>query len=117
MELWNELDGNANVFVAVQRRTQVEVLEVARHEAAIVVGDNAVDQDLDCCHVGGFCARVAWVIDSVASEREAEPSWIGFFWSISAHAAHVCRGAALRHFVGMYKVDGIGSGGHGACRT
>ena len=53
------------------------------------------------------------LIDAVASEREAEPSWIGFFRAIGTYGSHIGGGAALGHLVGVDEVyDGVGAGWH-----
>ena len=96
----DELYWDADVFVAVHWCAQVKVFYVDAHVFGAWSGEDAVEEELDSCEVGGGCADFAFVDYSVASHGEADAFGFGFVGSEGGHDAKVS-GDAIGWFVGV----------------
>jgi hypothetical protein len=85
----DDVQGDAHVLVLLHRSVEVEVLQVAGHEASVWCGDGAVEEDLDGGDVCGFGVDLAGVINPIATYGEANASWVRFFWAVGGDDAEI----------------------------
>jgi hypothetical protein len=76
----DNFDRNSHVFVTVYGSVQVKVFDVDRHEFGIGSGQDAIEETLGCCDVGGGRINVSLVIDEVAASGEADSFGFGLIW-------------------------------------
>jgi hypothetical protein len=71
-------DRDAHVFLFIHWRIQVEILEIACHEAGVRSGDDAVEEKFDGGEVGRLSADIACIFNSIAAKSEADTATVSF---------------------------------------
>ena len=66
----NHGDGDAHIFLPRHWGVQVEILDVSGYIFCARGGDDAVQEELGCVHIGGWGADWAQVVYEVASGCE-----------------------------------------------
>ena len=99
---------DADVLEIGHGRTEVEVLNIEGHipSAFVGVGDCTIDMYFRVEGGNGWRARVAGVIESVASSSETDAVRFGFLGADTTYEVGVC------HFPVFWNV-GFGDGEHG----
>ena len=105
-------DAHVGVVLGLHRRVQVEILEVAGHEAGVLCGDDAVQDGLDGGEIGRFGADVAVVVDAVAADGEADAVGVAFFGAVGGNDSEVRRFDVFWHFGDRDEEHGVGAGSH-----
>jgi hypothetical protein len=78
-----------HVFVAVHGCVQVEILDVGGHEFCTGCGDDTVEETLGCGEVCGFGADIAFVVNTVAADSEADTTLVGFVGFVGSYDLQV----------------------------
>jgi hypothetical protein len=71
----------------------------------------------DCCEVCCLGGVIMWIINAVATQCNADASWIFFLWSVRGDNTEVCDLAAFGDCLACHKEAGVGAGGHVAVGT
>ena len=74
--------GHSHIFIAIQRGSEVEQLEVGGDVTGIGSANYTIPQYLRCYQVGSASGEFAWVVDEVATDCYSDMIWVFFLWAI-----------------------------------
>ena len=85
-----KLEGHFHVFVPIQRRGEIETLNIEAHILSIFGAEDTVPQNFGGSEVGRSGGEFTWVLYEVPPSRDAYPIGVFFLWTIVDHDASIC---------------------------
>jgi hypothetical protein len=89
---------------------KIEINHIQCHVLGILGGNSAIEVNLDCQHVGSWCADIASIDDFVTTTGESDMVHFFLLWANVYNNAEIGGSLASRYFVMSNESDGISAG-------
>jgi hypothetical protein len=79
---WEKGERYLHVFVPIEWRVKVHVLDVSASKTCPLCADCAVPKKVRGNHVSGVCGEYKWIIDQVTASSDAHTVRVFFLWTM-----------------------------------